>query len=61
MLISPGSRFRPELTALAFELTGKAAGFRRVDSWGSTKGNLIASLLRIVNVRTASCDLRSSC
>jgi hypothetical protein len=28
-LISQGSRFRPELTALAFELTGKAAGFRR--------------------------------
>jgi hypothetical protein len=29
MLITEGSRFRPELTELAFELSGKAAGFRR--------------------------------
>jgi Fic family protein len=29
MLLSEGSRLRPELTELAFELSGKAAGFRR--------------------------------
>ena len=29
MLITEGSRFRPELTELAFELSGRAAGFRR--------------------------------
>ena len=47
MLISQGSRFRPELTALAFELTGKAAGFRR--SLPNGVSVALADLVRSMN------------
>src|SRR5580704_15010158 len=47
MLISQGSRFRPELTALAFELTGKAAGFRR--SLPNRVSVALADLVRSMN------------
>ena len=48
MLITEGSRFRPELTELAFELAGKAAGFRR-----SLPSGILAALADLV--RSMNC------
>jgi Fic family protein len=45
--ISEGSRFRPELTELAFDLVGKAAGFRR--SLPPAVSTSFADLVRSMN------------
>lgn len=47
MLITEGSRFRPELTELAFELSTRAAGFRR--SLPSGISVSLAELVRSMN------------
>jgi Fic family protein len=47
MLIAEGSRFRPELTELAFELSSKAAGFRRSLPTGVSVA--LAELVRSMN------------
>jgi len=47
MLISEGSRFRSELTELAFELSTKAAGFRRSLPLGIS--HALAQLVRSMN------------
>jgi Fic family protein len=47
MLIAEGSRFRPELTQLAFELSGKSAGFRR--SLPNGVSVALAELVRSMN------------
>lgn len=47
MLIAEGSRFRPELTELAFELSSKATGFRRSLPRGISAA--LAQLVRSMN------------